>query len=91
MKNAHQRQTLGALQKPEGSSKNRDLGPRLVRFAQGVPEWCVDKQDPWRINFCGDLQQIRDRHGWNTGLLDDALNQSDGLMTHRSDRSKEDG
>ena len=49
--------------------------------------------DPQTVFAAGQLASLfmKQRNGtrWNAGLLDDALDQSDGLMAHRSDWSKE--
>ncbi len=78
------------------SIKERERGPYyllaqigIVGTAERVAERRIDEQGAWRIYLLRYFSQHSDRHGWDAGLFDHALYQSDGLMAQRSDRREE--
>ena len=56
----------------------------VVRRSQWIAKRAVHKQCSGRVNpLCHHMKQ-RNGSRWNAGFFDDALDQSDGLMAHRS-------
>lgn len=78
------------------SIKERERGPYyllaqigIVGTAERVAERRIDEQAARRVYLLRHLSQHSDRHGWDAGLFDNALYQSDGLMAQGSDRREE--
>lgn len=69
------------------SIKEQERGPYylfsqigIVCAAQRVAERRIEEQGARRVYLLRHLSQHGDRYGWDAGLLDHALYQSDGLM-----------
>jgi hypothetical protein len=71
--------------------QNFTLQSRLVWFSSGVTERIVEKCGARRIHRLGNIQGAGHAQRGNTSGLSMTGNQSDGLVTHRSDGYQQDG
>jgi len=77
------------LKNGERSHDHLHLKSRIVRRTQRITQREINKQGSWRCHAFGDLSKHRDGDGGNSRFFDDALNQSDRLMAHRSNWRKQ--
>ena len=78
------------LQQREGRAHDPHLQFGVVRPAERIAEGEGHEERARRANLFGDLAQQRKRDCSNASVLNRALNQSNGLMAHGSDRSQQD-
>jgi len=64
---------------------------RLVGSAQGIAHGKRHEESPGRSHFLRHFTQERKAYGGDATLLDDAGDQSHGLVAHRSDGHQEYG
>lgn len=81
-------QHMVLLEEAKGSPNDRTLQIRLERGAQGIAERIVHEEDTRGANLLGHFAQKADGDCGNAGLFNDTLDQSDGLIADRSDRSQ---
>lgn len=80
------RQFVRAFQQVQGSTDNLVLKLWIIRPAQGIAKWERHVQGSRRPHFLRDHLQQGEPDRWDSRLLNDAGNQSHGLITHRSGR-----
>ena len=71
-------------QKIERGQHDPLLQSWFVRPSERISQWPVNGEYTRRPDALGDFGKQGDRNGGNSGLLNDALNQSDRLVAHRS-------
>ena len=87
LKSFEYRQGLG-FEQSQGAEDNAALQAPIVRPAQRIAQWKRDEQRAGRLDFaCNGFEQSK-RYAGNTGLFQNSLDQTDGLITHGSDRDE---
>jgi hypothetical protein len=80
-----QHRHIGTGEQGKGRAHNSHLEGGIIWGAKGIAKGKWHKERPLRLDLLGNFAQQRNGDRRNAGILDSALNQSHGLVTHWSD------
>lgn len=75
--------------KTESSHYDLFLHGSVSSLSEWISQWTVDEKSARRVDALRHFLQQRYGNCRNPGFLDDALNQSHGLVAHRSNRRQQ--
>ena len=79
------------MKQGEGGEDDLRLKGWVAWGSEGIAQREIHEQGARRSDAFRDLAEERDGDGWDPGFLDDALDQSDGLMAQPSRRRQQHG
>jgi len=80
---------VGSLEQSEGFQDHRSLQSRVIRLPERISERKRDEQNAGRPYLAGHLFRHAEGDGGDARVFQEPLDQTHGLMAHRSDRDQQ--